>query len=131
MTIPVKYSKYMTYEFDIDSMVQGSLSTHGRLIMMSNSEGLIYRSGSNWSAYLAGSWATNSGQTASDLFAGHTLRMVTSNGAPKFYIDDTLFYSPNRTQSLTSTRNLTIGSPDGQGYFTIVITGIRVYEGSE
>lgn len=127
-TIPIKYRPYRTYELDISSMSKGSLNTHGRLLMMTTTEGLIYRNGTNWNVYLNGGWGTN-GSTDSAIMSGHTLTMTVEADAPKFYIDGTLFFSTTRVQSFTANTNIMIGSSAGQSYFEMTITGIRVYEG--
>ena len=127
-TIPVKYRPHHTYEFDISSMSKGSLSTHGRLIMMNTTEGLIYRNGANWATYLNGTWGSN-GSSDSAAMSGHTLAMTVANAEPKFYIDGTLFYTGNKTQYLNRDDNIMIGSSSGQSYFDMTITGVRVYEG--
>lgn len=127
-SIPVKYRSFHTYEFDIASMTPSTGSTHGRFIMFTSTEGLIYRNGSQWATYLNGSWGSNWSSNGS-LFAGKTLSIVVESGAPKFYIDGEFWKTPTQVQSLSGSSNIMIGSSGGQGYFNIVVTGIRVYEG--
>ncbi len=130
-TLPVYYRPHMSYEFDFGTMAFNNGTTHGRLIMMSNTEGLIYRGGATWESYLNGSWSTPSLSPSSDgtVLANKTLSMVVEEGAPKFYLNGTLWYEPNRSQSLTSNNKLMVGSAGAQSFFNTTITGIRVYWG--
>lgn len=127
-TIPVKYRPYKSYEFDISSMTPSTGTTHGRFIMMTPTEGFIYRSGSSWCTYMNGGWAIN-GPSDGSAFAGHTLTMVVKNGAPKFYLDGVLWYTSTRTQDLQGSYDIMIGSSQQQSYYNITITAIRIYDG--
>lgn len=127
-TIPVKYRPYHSYEFDIGDITLGTLDTHGRLIMPTGNEGLIYRSGTNWNAYLNGGWGTQGSSDATYL-ANSTLTMVVENSAPRFYVDGVLWRTESRVQSLTNNTNIMIGSSQGQSFRNVTITGVRVYEG--
>lgn len=131
-TLPVYYRPHMTYEFDFGAMSFNNGTTHGRLIMPSNAEGLIYRAGATWESYLGGQWSNVSLSPSSDgsALANKTIAMVVEEGAPKFYLNGELWYSPNRTQPLANnTYKLMIGSSGGQSYFNLTVTGVRVYWG--
>lgn len=130
-TIPVKYRPYMTYEFDISSMSLGTLSTHGRLIMVNGSNGLIFRSGAAWSSFFSNTWDSGSGCNDAAFFANKTLSMVTTNGAASFYLDGQLFYTSDRSHAFTEGSYIMLGSSAGQSFNNVTFTGIRVYSGME
>lgn len=129
-TMPFYYRPYYTYEFDIASMNKDFSSGHGRFITLgAGDSGFIARNGSSWGAYLNGAWDTNQGTYSS--LANQTLTFVTQNNAPQIYLNGNLWYSTSRQQSFGSNNKITIGSSSGQSFYTVTISGIRVYWGND
>lgn len=127
----VYYRPFFTYEFDISTMSWSGGTAHGRLIMFTDTEGLIYRTGSSWQGYINGSWEGGASTTSSSYFSGTTVKITTGDygTAPKFYVNDTLWRSFSRNQSKNSGTAIRLGSAQKQAYFNVTFTGIRVYWG--
>lgn len=139
-TIPAKITAGKTYEIDFTSATKTYSGTgHGRVFMFSSSEGLIRQSANNWNTYACTLWSTYNGGNSATALDGKTLRLslepweMTSGGTTRacswmhFYLDGTLWFEPC-TPVLNQTANITLGA-SANSYATLVITGLRIYDG--
>lgn len=137
--IPINFRLGHTYELDIASMNKEFTSGHGRLFMINNSEGFAKQNGSSWKWYSDGMWSISGGSadfsTATLRFTfGRTFNVYgdsqTVKRSPATIYNNNVLYlrSDNTCQSSSNTVNITIGGTSAS-FYTMVITGFRIYEG--
>lgn len=140
-TIPLNFSGHKSYELDIASASKAFSSGHGRLLMVTASEGFIAQNGSNWNTYLGGSWGLNAGALSSVSLNGVTLRIESRNasivkaaGVDSTYYRWSVFkdgtdWIETASAELPQTQSkITIGA-EGASFYDLVVTGFRVYDG--
>ena len=139
---PISYAAHMTYELDIASANKGFSGTHGRLLMVSQSEGFIANGGNTWQAYLNGMWSGSFGSLSNVSLNNKTLRIESKqqiptllNGTSKMILPMTISLdnvewakTPNG-QIPNSSNRIMIGSSGAQSFYNLVVTGFRVYNG--
>lgn len=126
--LPFRHRPWTTLEIDVSENTLGSLSTHGRFVMLNQTNGFILRNKTNWAFYFNNGWTTT-GSSETAPFAGHTVKLVTNATQTMVYLDDTSFYPLKNTHSTAESSVIMIGSSGGQCYYGLVITGIRFYYG--
>lgn len=122
--------KGYTYEIDFSEMDKSFSNDHGRLIMLSDDYGFIYRNQTNqWEVY-NGSWMSYT-STSNDpnVFDGKTLKMVITNENMLVYSNDTLIYNGGNMCG-NSYYDLKIGSVL-KSFYNMTISGVRIYENEE
>ena len=110
---------------DTDDKISGT--THGRFVMSSNSEGLIYRSNGSWQVY-GGSWYSPiSTLSDSDYFEGSTITFEypSSGTTVSIYKDGTKIFD-NVSFGTSSSACIRFGS-DMQGFFDVTILKCIIY----
>lgn len=121
-----------TIEVDFGSM-EKSTGGHGRVLMMgvAGDQGIIYRSTNEWNSYIKGAWGTASALSSdSGFLSGKTLKLVIDNdGSWDSFVDDIAFVSNTQLPGYELPMRLEIGSNNGQTYYNMTVTGLRIYEG--
>lgn len=129
-----------TIEIDFSTCTKAFSNVHGRLITVNGvgDSGFIYRNmspSSRWQVYRSGKGWRNYTTTNqnSDIFSGKTLKMTfLENNMIKVYSDNILVYDGESIlYNDLYTEKLNIGSEDGQNFYNMTITGIRIYENEE
>lgn len=129
-----------TVEIDIATMTkQFSSSSHGRFIMINDTNGFIFRKSNynNWQVYgeknNSSAWRTYE-QTSNnpDIFSGKTLKLKFNNSSDmEIYADNELVYKGEPFTDLNQEKGFYINSSTGQGFYNMTITGVRIYENEE
>ena len=114
----------VTYEIDISTMDRQG-TAHGRVFMISDNEGFVYRSTGAWGVYKSSSWSMSSTSDA-NYFSGSTLKIVFSKyGVPSFYKGNSLVYSYN---GYPWSGLYTLGS-SSTSFYNMTISALRIYKG--
>lgn len=122
-----------TIEVDFSNVSKNFSSDHGRLITSGSvgDSGFIYRSQTDWEVYRQGKGWRAYTLTSQDpnIFSNKTLKMVfLQNEQMKVYADDTLIYEGGSIlYDDTDSDPLVIGSREGQNFYNMTITGVRIY----
>ncbi len=129
------YNKNYVYEIDIYSMNRGFSSANGRLLMVSQTQGLVYRSStSHWGMYLNYKWRDSEVSSEIDLsnahaFIGKTIKILCdSEDKVCLYADDKLFFKMPYVQPNPKSTTLMLGSDGTDYYYEFVVSGVRIYE---
>lgn len=128
-----------TIEIDFSTCIKAFSNVHGRLITVHSVDdsGFIYRNQSQpkWEVYRQGrGWRTyTTAIQDSDIFSGKTLKMIfLENEMMKVYSDNILVYNGGSLlYNDADNERFNIGSRDGQNFYNMTITGVRIYENEE
>jgi hypothetical protein len=131
------FNKNYVYEIDIHSMDK-HFNRNGRLLMVSQTQGLVYRNSmTTWGVYLNYKWINSAVPSEINLkdahaFKGKSIKILCdSEDKVYLYADDKLFFKlPYQNPNPEST-TLMLGSNDGDNYDEFVVSGIRIYENEE
>ena len=114
----------VTYEIDIVTMDRQG-TAHGRVFMLSDTEGLVYRSTGAWGTYKGSGWSMSS-VTDANYFSGSTLKVVYDiHGLPSFYKNNSFVKSSTGTPW---SGLYTLGS-SSTSFYNMTISALRIYKG--
>jgi len=117
-----------TVEVDVASYSRQG-TAHGRFIMTSGTEGIIYNKSGYWALYLSSGWQ-NSEITDPTYFNGKTVVMKFSSAESgtlvSVYCNDVLIVERVLESSVS---NMMLGSNNSNAAYNSIFTAVRVYEG--